>query len=300
MRDILLGPFGSMGSLNVKLRNICVEDLILEGIFAFLSIIRIFFSTRLYELIGAMGSFIGTSMIAFVAGILVMDGSCCKRSVCTCITDWKLMKVYYSISYIGIAASVLAIVCEIMTLFDRTESKSTAIDLPVEIGHYGRIREREVAVTVLVIQVFLSIPWRIYAIRVIRGVLEAIHCAEVLKFPAQYSRKILEELVPVTGAPNGVEIAVETDIPVLAVLQYQAFSAILRHIGLPPDRGPALIEAQWRAKGPAVLKWWLGRVGVVRDSDGHVIGALSLQLPGTFVVYLLLHNIIDMYLITYM
>jgi hypothetical protein len=269
-----------MGSLNVKLRNICVEDLILEGIFACLSIVRIVFSTRLYELIGAVGSFIGTSMIACVAGILVMDGSCCAKPVCTFVTDWKLMTVYHTISYAGIVASVLAIICEIMTLLDQDESSSTAIDLPVEIGEYGRIREREIAITVLIIQVFLSIPWRIYAIRVIRGVLEAIHCAEVLKFPSQYDRKILEDLMPTTGAPHGVEIAVESDIPVLAVLQYQAFSAILRHIGLPPDRGPALIEAQWRAKGPAVLKWWLGRVGVVRDTDGHVIGALSLQLPG--------------------
>lgn len=30
MRSILLGPFGSMGSMNVKMRAVCIEDLMLQ------------------------------------------------------------------------------------------------------------------------------------------------------------------------------------------------------------------------------------------------------------------------------
>jgi hypothetical protein len=105
MRDILKGPFGSMGSMNVKLRNICIEDLILESFFACLSLLRIRIATTVYELWGACASLLGTSLIAAVTLILVVDGGlqcwcCSKKPVLknfinfSCIEDKTLMLAY--------------------------------------------------------------------------------------------------------------------------------------------------------------------------------------------------------------
>ena len=40
------------------------------------------------------------------------------------------------------------------------------------------------------------------------------------------------------AGPNGIDLAKESDIPVLAVLQYQVLAPVFNYIGLPPDRGP--------------------------------------------------------------
>jgi hypothetical protein len=294
MRAILLGPFGSMGSLNVRLRNICIEDFILETFFACVSIIRILLANKVYELCGAFASFVGTTLIAMITAILVLDGGmqcyCCNRhpvgksfffcGIFNSVSDETLMQVYLGISYFGIAMSVVSIIAEIITIADASESSRTAIRLPFEIGRMNRVIERDNAIIVIVCQIFISIPWRVYAVKVISGVLHAIYCAEVLKFPSVYGGDALRQLLPITGTPNGVDLAKESDIPVLAVLQYQSLAHVFNYIGLPPDRGPALIEAQWRSKGKAVLQWWLDRVGVIRDQSGNVMGALSLQLPG--------------------
>jgi hypothetical protein len=53
MRPILLGPFGSMGILNMKLRIICIEDMILESSLFFFALIRIATANTNYELWGA-------------------------------------------------------------------------------------------------------------------------------------------------------------------------------------------------------------------------------------------------------
>jgi hypothetical protein len=53
MRPILLGPFGSMGVLNMKLRIICVEDLILESFILMFAVVRIVTADTSYELWGA-------------------------------------------------------------------------------------------------------------------------------------------------------------------------------------------------------------------------------------------------------
>lgn len=53
MRPILLGPFGSMGILNMKLRIICIEDMILESILFVFALIRIATANTSYELWGA-------------------------------------------------------------------------------------------------------------------------------------------------------------------------------------------------------------------------------------------------------
>ena len=114
----------------------------------------------------------------------------------------------------------------------------------------------------------------------------------------------------------GVDLAQERDVPELASLYCQAFAALFAHIGLPEGAGPAVIEALWRSKGELALAryltlacrrccgdcslelevmnlvscyvWrcrWLGRVGVVRDDQGRILGALSLQLPGDTAAY---------------
>lgn len=53
MRPILLGPFGSMGVLNMKLRIICLEDLILESFLLMFAVVRIVTADTTYELWGA-------------------------------------------------------------------------------------------------------------------------------------------------------------------------------------------------------------------------------------------------------
>lgn len=304
MRDILTGPFGSMGSMNVKLRNICIEDLILESFFACLSMLRIRIATTVYEFWGACASMLGTSLIAAVTLILVLDGGiqcwCCSKKPIlknvinfSCIDDKSLMLAYLFVSYFGMSMTIMSVVAEVMTIADAREAMRTGFRLPLEIGNVDRVIERDVAIAVIIGQVCVGLPWRVYAVKVIQSVLEAIYCTEVLKFPAQYDEDALAKLLPSVGTPLGVDLAREGDIPVLAVLQYQAFASVLSHIGLPPHRAPALIEAQWRSKGRAVLRWWLGRVGVVRDENGIVVGALSLQLPGDTAAYSLLSHEAD-------
>ena len=51
----------------------------------------------------------------------------------------------------------------------------------------------------------------------------------------------------------GVGLAHEADVPALAALYCDGFSALFRHIGLSPDSGPAVIEALWRSKGDLAL-----------------------------------------------
>lgn len=53
-------------------------------------------------------------------------------------------------------------------------------------------------------QIFITIPWRIYAIRITEGVLNAIHCVEVLQFRSAYSGDALRRLLPDTVWPINV------------------------------------------------------------------------------------------------
>lgn len=82
-----------------------------------------------------------------------------------------------------------------------------------------------------------------------------------------------------------MDLANEKDLPALAKLYCESFSSLFEHIGLKKDCGPAIIESQWRSRGKLVLSRWLGRVGVIRNEVGEVVGALSLQLPGDAAAY---------------
>lgn len=53
MRPILLGPFGSMGTMNMKLRLICIEDMFVETWLFLFAIFRVVTANREYELWGA-------------------------------------------------------------------------------------------------------------------------------------------------------------------------------------------------------------------------------------------------------
>ena len=51
-----------------------------------------------------------------------------------------------------------------------------------------------------------------------------------------------------------IELANEGDITSLAKLYCESFRELFRHIGLPPDTGPAVIEAMWRASGTLTVR----------------------------------------------
>ena len=56
------------------------------------------------------------------------------------------------------------------------------------------------------------------------------------------------------AAAFNVELANEGDISALAELYCESFQELFTHIGLPPDSGPSVIEAQWRATGTLTVR----------------------------------------------
>ena len=207
---------------------------------------------------------------------ICFGGICCFDS----FSDDTLMRAYHAIGHFAIVMALIAVTAECITLADPHESSKTAFRLPVGVGPVDRVIERDNAIIMIICQLFVGVPWRIYTIKVSKGVLNAVYLTEVLNFPSQYPREALRVMLRDFGSPNGIDLANESDIPVLAVLQYQAFESIFKYIGLSAEQGPALIETQWRNRGRAVNRWWLDRVGVVRDASGLVTAALCLQLPG--------------------
>jgi hypothetical protein len=260
------------------------------------SMYRVVSASTVYELCGAGATLFGAGMMALITSILVLDRGfqcwCCSRKpkcegVCfgglcffESLSDDKLMRAYNTIGHFAIAMALISVTAECCTLADSAEASKTAFKLPVGVGPLDRIRERDNAIVMIICQLIIGIPWRVYTIKVSRGVLNAVYLADVLNFPAQYPRETLRSLLDDLGTPNGIDLACESDLPVLAVLYYQAFESIFKHIGLSAEKGPALIETQWRNRGRGVNRWWLDRIGVVRDTSGHVTSALCLQLPG--------------------
>jgi hypothetical protein len=290
-----------MGSLNVKLRNIVLEDLMLQTVFAVVSIYRVLTANTVYEVCGAGATLFGSSMMALITSILVIDKGlqcwCCSKKpklkgICfgglccfDSFTDHTLMQVYHAIGHFAVVMALISVTAECITLSDAAESSKTAFKLPVGVGSVDRIIERDNAIIMIICQLFVGVPWRIYTIKVSKGVLNAIYLTETLNFPSLYPREALRALLRDLGTPHGIDLACEADIPVLAVLHYQAFESIYKHIGLSAEQGPALIETQWRNRGKALNRWWLDRVGVVRDASGLVTAALLLQLPGDTAAY---------------
>jgi len=155
----------------------------------------------------------------------------------------------------------------------------------VEVGTVNKVLERDNAIAVLFIQVFISIPWRVYTLRVSKGVLDAIYCSEVLRFPATYSSECLRKLLPDIGLLYGVDLAREADLPRMADIYYKSFLPLFEHMGLPADKGPEYIITLWRSQGQKRLQRWLNRVGVIRNEVGAVVGLISMQLPGDVAAY---------------
>lgn len=270
----------------------------LQSCFAVASLYRVLTANTVYEFCGAGATLFSSFMMACITSVLVLDHGlqcwCCSkkpkcRSICfggiccfESFSDHTLMQVYHAIGHFAIFMALIAVTAECITLADPHESSKTVFKLPVGVGSYDRIIERDNAIIMIVCQLLIGVPWRIYTIKVSKGVLNAIYLAETLNFASQYPREALRVMLREFGTPIGVDLACESDIPVLAVLHYQAFEAIYQHIGLSAEQGPALIETQWRNRGKAVNRWWLDRVGVIRDASGLVTAALSLQLPGRY------------------
>lgn len=298
MRPILLGPFGSMGSMNNKLRTICIEDMMIESFLSLTGVVRVIMANTEYEYWGAVMSLTSYVCIAIITSILVLDGgfqcfSCRKAPVCvtplSCCTRWfsdhMLVRIFFMTNQIALLASFVAIITEAITLADPNEHHQTIVDLPVEVGTFTKVMERDNAIAVIIIQVFISIPWRVYTLRVVKGVLDAIYCTEVLQFPANYSSECLRKLLPDVGLLYGVDLAREADLPTMAAIYYTSFQPLFEHMGLPSDCGPEYIISLWRSQGPKRLQRWLNRVGVIRNEVGVVVGLLALQLPGDVAAY---------------
>jgi GNAT superfamily N-acetyltransferase len=202
------------------------------------------------------------------------------------LSDKELIDMLNITNQIGIAMSILTIISECLTFADASEHNKAAMDLPdrIDIGMH-RYKEAHNAIVVIVIQIFVTIPWRIFACRVTRGVMDAIECVETLKFKASYGSDALRILLPDTGLMHGVGLAHESDIPRIAELYCESFRELFSHIGLDPAVGPEVIESQWRAKGRTTMLRWLNRVGVIRNESGIIIAMLSLQLPGDVAAY---------------
>lgn len=124
-------------------------------------------------------------------------------------------------------------------------------------------------------QCVITLPWRIYTYKVSKGVLAALHCAEVLQFQASYKADALRTLLPDTvrksgvggvevwltfaalptsqGLMHSVDLAHECDVSTIARLYCASFSTLFEQIGLPPGAGPAVIEKHWRSRGDVTL-----------------------------------------------
>ena len=222
MRPILLGPFGSMGSLWLKLRVICIEDMFIEGLLSFLNIARVMYAEQDHEVWSAWASFIGSTLVFLTTSIFVLDGGfqcclcrrkplctwlCCFGSgICNWLSDKHLMRLFFITSQLGIAMGLVGIFSECMTLANASEAEETAIKVPVQIGNKESVQvtERDQAILMILLQIFVSIPWRLYTMKVSKGVLDAIHCSEELDFRSTYGADALRMLLPRTGLINDV------------------------------------------------------------------------------------------------
>lgn len=169
MRQILLGPFGSMGSMNMKMKNICVEDLTLETILLIIAIIRVLTSDTYYEEIGAWGAVIAASCIAGTLSLLVLDGGiqcmCCrKKPLCTslcfgCVSgqqilsDKSLMRMLLIVTQLGIISAILTVVTESCTFFDSDEVRRHVVKMPKNEYGLNDYMEWHHAIAMIVVQV---------------------------------------------------------------------------------------------------------------------------------------------------
>ena len=172
MRSILLGPFGSMGSMNMKMKNICVEDLTLETILLLIAIVRVWTSDTYYEEIGAWGAVLSASSIAFTLSVLVLDNGiqcmCCrKKPLCTwlcfgcvggnqLISDESLMRLLLVVTQVGILSAILTVITEICTFFDTAELRRHVVKMPKNYIGLHDYMEWHHAVAMIVVQVHLT------------------------------------------------------------------------------------------------------------------------------------------------
>jgi hypothetical protein len=124
-----------MGILNMKLRIICIEDMILESILFVFALIRIATANTSYELWGAYASLVASTSLSLITSILVLDGGlqcfCCRSkpmlTSLRCfgqesfeyISDKALIKLFSIFSSIGILMAIITIITEGMTFWDR-------------------------------------------------------------------------------------------------------------------------------------------------------------------------------------
>lgn len=284
----------------MKMRNICLEDVFVETFLLITAVVRAATADTDYELAGAIGSLVASSCIAMTTSILVFDKGiqcACYRnkpictSLCCCwengsdhISDKTLLRIFNLVSLLGICGAVITIITEAITFFDVKEIHNPVMSVP-GVSVVDKYIERDHAIIVICIQCIITLPWRIYTYKVSKGVLGAIHCAEVLQFQASYKADALRNLLPDTGLMYNVDLAHECDVSRIARIYCNSFSELFSHIGLPEDAGPSVIEAHWRSRGDVALARWLSRVGVIRDETGKVVAALSLQLPGDIAEY---------------
>jgi len=169
-----------------------------------------------------------------------------------------------------------------MTLSSESESEETAIRVRLNPSsdQFFNLKERHQAIYIIILQLLVSIPWRLYTMSVSKGVLDAIHITEELDFRCTYGADALKMLQSRTGIINNVDMARKSDLNDVCALQYQAYSKIYAYMGIPREKGPSFMQSQWRSRGKAVMKKFLGRVGLVRDTTGRTVSALYLQLPG--------------------
>eukprot|EP01041_Mallomonas_annulata_P002847 gene2847-5600_t len=301
MRPILLGPFGSMGSLWLKLRIICIEDMFIEGCLSLLNILRVLRANQDHEVWSAWASVIGSTLVFFTTSILVLDGGvqCCfcrSKPICTWLccngssllswlSDKHLMRMFFITSQLGISMGIVCIVSECLTLSNETESQETAIQVSLRNHNTVSLKERDQAIMVIILQLLISIPWRLYTMKVSKGVLDAIHVSEELDFRSEYGADALRLLIPHTGINNSIDIANKNDLFDICKLQYLAFSKTFQYIGIPSKLGSQFMLSQLKRNGRIFIKKWLGRAGVARDVTGRVVSVLHLQLPGDIAAY---------------
>lgn len=171
MRQILLGPFGSMGIMNMKMRNICLEDVFVESFLLMTAFLRMMTADTDYEWAGALGSFLASTCISLTTSILVFDEgiqcSCFRnKPICTwcccfwqsgvdIISDKTLLKIFNVASLFGICGAVVTIVTEVITFFDKEEVHNPVMHVP-GMPVVDKYIERDHAILVICLQVC---PW---------------------------------------------------------------------------------------------------------------------------------------------
>ena len=159
-----------MGSMNMKLKNICVEDLTLETVLLCVAIVRVLTADTYYESIGAWGAVLSASSIATTLCILVVDGGiqcmCCrKKPLCTSlcfgcyingtdiISDKTLMKLLLLVTQLGILSAILTVLTEICTFFDSDEVRRHVVKMPRNEYGLNDYMEWHHAIAMIIVQV---------------------------------------------------------------------------------------------------------------------------------------------------